>query len=186
MTWWSTEEFAQSHSPSSTKTTRTSKSWTSLPYMECTPPWQAWLLLGDSHSIKTQLVACHISLMNTASSNALKISLPAKSILWPKNHVMEKLTEKQLSELQNLEPGWTVSSDSNAIETEIIFASFKAAWEFMEKVALSAEQLNHHPEWSNVYNRVNIRLTTHDTGGLTMRDFQLAQAINSALNTGSI
>lgn len=99
---------------------------------------------------------------------------------------MEKLTEKQLSELQNLEPGWTVSSDSNAIETEIIFASFKAAWKFMEKVALSAEQLNHHPEWSNVYNRVNIRLTTHDTGGLTMRDFQLAQAINSALNTRSI
>ena len=99
---------------------------------------------------------------------------------------MEKLTEKQLSELQNLEPGWTVSSDSNAIETEIIFANFKAAWEFMEKVALSAEQLNHHPEWSNVYNRVNIRLTTHDTGGLTMRDFQLAQAINSALNTRSI
>jgi len=98
---------------------------------------------------------------------------------------MKQLTSKQLSELQNLQPGWTLSSDGNAVETEIVFTDFKAAWEFMKKIAVSAEQLNHHPEWSNVYNKVSIRLTTHDTGGLTTRDLQLAQAIDFVLSAHS-
>ena len=96
---------------------------------------------------------------------------------------MDRLTEKQLSELQQLKPGWSLSADGKAVETKIIFADFKAAWGFMSEIAESAEQLNHHPEWSNVYNKVSIRLTTHDTDGLTTRDLQLAQAIELALNS---
>ena len=59
-----------------------------------------------------------------------------------------------------------------------MFADFVEAFGFMTRVALLAETANHHPEWSNVYNRVEIDLTTHDAGGITERDFKLAQRIN--------
>jgi 4a-hydroxytetrahydrobiopterin dehydratase len=59
-----------------------------------------------------------------------------------------------------------------------VFADFVEAFGFMTRVALLAETANHHPEWSNVYNRVEIDLTTHDAGGITERDFKLAQRIN--------
>ena len=96
---------------------------------------------------------------------------------------MEALSEAQLTELLQLKPGWSLSDDGKSVETQIVFADFITAWAFMSEVAQSADQLNHHPEWSNVYNRVSIRLTTHDTDGLTIRDLQLAQAIELALNT---
>ena len=74
--------------------------------------------------------------------------------------------------------GW--SRDGDAIRSEWRFADFAAAFGFMAQVALVAERLNHHPEWSNVYSRVVIRLTTHDVGGLTSLDFELASAIEAA------
>ena len=67
--------------------------------------------------------------------------------------------------------------DDNGIEKEFRFQSFVKAFEFMAQVAVAAEDLKHHPEWTNVYNKVQIRLTTHDSGGVTNKDFDLALAI---------
>jgi 4a-hydroxytetrahydrobiopterin dehydratase len=71
--------------------------------------------------------------------------------------------------------GWTLSNDGTAILKTFRFRGFRDAMAWMMRAGFEAEQLNHHPEWSNVYNRVDVRLTTHDTGGLTMKDIDLAQ-----------
>lgn len=78
-------------------------------------------------------------------------------------------------------PDWTLRADGLAIERRFKFADFSQAFAFMTRVALLAEQANHHPEWSNVYNRVDIVLTTHDAGGLSQRDVALATAIGGLL-----
>lgn len=75
-------------------------------------------------------------------------------------------------------PEWRLRSDGLAIEREFRFESFSEAWAFMNRVALVAEKHDHHPEWSNVYNRVSITLTTHDAGGLSERDTKMARAID--------
>lgn len=77
-----------------------------------------------------------------------------------------------LSEL----PGW--SREGDFIARDFRFDDFVGAFSFMAAVAMLAERADHHPEWSNVYNRVTIRLTTHDANGLTRRDFDLAGAID--------
>jgi 4a-hydroxytetrahydrobiopterin dehydratase len=71
--------------------------------------------------------------------------------------------------------GWT--SDGTAIERTFRFADFSEAWAFMSRVALLAERHDHHPDWRNAWGRVDIRLTTHDAGGLTEKDVALARAI---------
>jgi 4a-hydroxytetrahydrobiopterin dehydratase len=71
--------------------------------------------------------------------------------------------------------GWTLDGDSKAIEKEFLFKGFNGAFGFMTRVALAAERHNHHPEWSNVYNRVTIRWTTHSEGGVTDLDLKLAR-----------
>jgi 4a-hydroxytetrahydrobiopterin dehydratase len=73
--------------------------------------------------------------------------------------------------------GWRLRDDLLAILREFKFADFSEAFAFMTRVALLAEKLDHHPEWSNVYNRVTITLTTHDAGGLSERDVAMARAI---------
>ena len=78
-------------------------------------------------------------------------------------------------------PDWTLRADGLAIEREFKFKTFSQAWAFMSRVALLAEKHDHHPEWSNVYNRVAITLTTHDAGGLSERDAKLARAIDKLL-----
>lgn len=70
---------------------------------------------------------------------------------------------------------WTDVEGRDAITRSYRFADFNAAWGFMSRLALIAESMNHHPEWFNVYNRVDITLTTHDVGGLSARDIRLAQ-----------
>jgi 4a-hydroxytetrahydrobiopterin dehydratase len=72
--------------------------------------------------------------------------------------------------------GWSEVEDRDAIRKTYHFSSFVEAWGFMSKVALLAEKMDHHPEWFNVYNRVEIILTTHDAGGLSERDIRLAHA----------
>jgi len=75
--------------------------------------------------------------------------------------------------------GWTDDAKRDAIVKTFVFANFVEAFGFMAKVALVAERLDHHPEWSNVYKTVNVLLTTHDAGGLTSKDVELARAMNA-------
>ena len=76
-------------------------------------------------------------------------------------------------------PYWTVDQTSGgSIHREFQFADFNEAFAFMTRVARHADAMDHHPEWKNVYNRVSIRLTTHDAGGLTEKDLKLAKAID--------
>jgi 4a-hydroxytetrahydrobiopterin dehydratase len=75
--------------------------------------------------------------------------------------------------------GWSLVEGRAAITRTIKFADFSAAFGFMTRVALAAEKLDHHPEWFNVWNRVEITLSTHDAGGLTDRDVKLAKMIDS-------
>ena len=83
--------------------------------------------------------------------------------------------------LQSL-PGWSAhDGPREAITRKLVFADFNAAFGFMTRVALLAEKADHHPEWSNVYNRVEITLTTHDAGGLSQRDIDLAKGIEALL-----
>ncbi|KAM4748575.1 pterin-4-alpha-carbinolamine dehydratase 2 [Rhinophrynus dorsalis] len=83
-----------------------------------------------------------------------------------------------LQELQSL--GWTEIAEKDAIYKEYKFKTFNQAFGFMTRVALQAEKMNHHPEWFNVYNKVQITLTTHDCGRLTKKDLKLAQFIEKA------
>ncbi len=77
-------------------------------------------------------------------------------------------------------PGWAVLEDRDAVQKAFEFDDFNAAWGFMTRVALAAEKADHHPEWFNVYNRVEITLTTHDADGLSQRDVDLAAVIDRA------
>jgi 4a-hydroxytetrahydrobiopterin dehydratase len=87
-----------------------------------------------------------------------------------------KLTESEIQDkLHNLS-GWEKTGE--AISREYVFKDFVSAFGFMASAALIAEKLNHHPEWSNVYNRVSVKLSTHDVGGLSELDFELAERLN--------
>ena len=79
--------------------------------------------------------------------------------------------------LQGLD-GWSLSSDGGSIRRSFVFKNFSEAFAFMTRVALAAEKMNHHPEWSNVYKTVDVTLNTHDAGGLTDLDFELARKMN--------
>jgi 4a-hydroxytetrahydrobiopterin dehydratase len=90
--------------------------------------------------------------------------------------MVAKLTDAEIAAALPDVPGWTRNGDG--IERQYKFADFTQAFGFMARVALLAEKADHHPEWSNVYNKVDIRLTTHDAGGISARDFALARAID--------
>ncbi len=89
-----------------------------------------------------------------------------------------QLTNAERDEALGTLSEWTLRGDGLAIEREFRFKTFSEAWAFMNRVALLAEKYDHHPEWSNVYNRVAITLTTHDAGGLSERDTKMARAID--------
>lgn len=95
--------------------------------------------------------------------------------------MVNKLTDEDLTqELATLD-GWTRLIDRDAIFKSFKFNNFKTAWGFMNRVAELAEEINHHPEWFNVYSRVDITLTTHDAGGLSELDIKMAKTIDSYL-----
>ena len=95
---------------------------------------------------------------------------------------MKTLDADQLATLNHDLPLWRREGDT-ALLRDLVFADFKAAFAFMTEVAAVADRMDHHPEWSNVYNRVSIRLTTHDAQGLTQRDVALAHSIDTAAGT---
>jgi 4a-hydroxytetrahydrobiopterin dehydratase len=92
-----------------------------------------------------------------------------------------QLTEAERTEALAALSGWTLRDDGLAITRDLRFADFNEAFAFMTRVALQAEKSDHHPEWSNVYNRVSITLTTHDAKGLSARDVGLARFIDGVL-----
>ncbi len=88
---------------------------------------------------------------------------------------MEKLDSNEVAGQLSTLKGWAYDHERGAITREFVFSDFAQAFAFMTQIALAAEKNNHHPEWSNVYNRVVITLTTHDADGLTQRDIDLAR-----------
>ena len=92
-----------------------------------------------------------------------------------------ELTDAECDALLAGNREWSLAREGKAIERTFRFGDFSEAWGFMNRVALLAEQHDHHPEWFNVYNRVEITLTTHDAGGLSQRDADMAAAIEKLL-----
>jgi len=90
--------------------------------------------------------------------------------------VRRKLNDDEIRTRLGEIPGWCFGN--GRLRREFRFTDFNAAFGFLTRVALVAERMDHHPEWSNVYNRVTIELATHDVGGLTELDFELASAIS--------
>jgi 4a-hydroxytetrahydrobiopterin dehydratase len=91
---------------------------------------------------------------------------------------MQKLDAAARQGLAKRLPQWRLLADRDAIQRDFTFADFSAAFGFMARTALVAEKLDHHPEWRNVFNRVEVTLSTHDAGGLTERDVSLAEAMD--------
>ena len=92
---------------------------------------------------------------------------------------MIKLSESIIEEkLKNL-PGWSLKNEK--LYKEFQFNNFNQAFGFMTRAAMEIEKMNHHPEWFNVYNRITVELTTHDAGGITDNDVNLARILNSLI-----
>ena len=89
------------------------------------------------------------------------------------------LSPDEVSRLVESLDGWEL--DGVSLRRQLVFASFVEAFGFMAQVALVAERLDHHPNWSNVYNRVDIAITTHDAGGLTALDFEFVRRVDAIL-----
>jgi 4a-hydroxytetrahydrobiopterin dehydratase len=95
--------------------------------------------------------------------------------------MVEALSETERAEALDGLPDWDYDEGRDAIRRSIVFTDFAEAFGFMTQVALIAEKANHHPEWTNVWNRVEVLLTTHDAGGLSHRDVELAETIDAIL-----
>ncbi|MEM8764006.1 MAG: 4a-hydroxytetrahydrobiopterin dehydratase [Bacteroidota bacterium] len=93
---------------------------------------------------------------------------------------MEKLNPTQIETQLTALDGWTY--DNGSLGKTYIFDDFKAAFSAMTRIAFECEAMNHHPNWENVYNRLAIQLNTHDAGGVTELDFELAQKIEGIVN----
>jgi 4a-hydroxytetrahydrobiopterin dehydratase len=83
-----------------------------------------------------------------------------------------------MEDQMDIPDGWTKSTDGKALEKSFRFKDFSEAFAFLTRIAMHAEKVDHHPEFTSVWNRVDFRLTTHDANGVTARDVQLAQAID--------
>jgi len=100
---------------------------------------------------------------------------------------MEKLAKSQdIESFIKKNKGWKKIKSRSALQKQFTFSDFNAAFAFMTRVAMVAEKMNHHPEWFNVYNRVDVTLSTHDADGITALDFKLAEFMESVSSgTGS-
>ena len=91
---------------------------------------------------------------------------------------MKKLTIEELKAALKRLPDWQLAKDREAITRKFQFVDFDAAFSFMTRCALLAAKMDHHPEWFNVYNKVEVTLATHDAGGVTAKDVELATAMD--------
>lgn len=96
--------------------------------------------------------------------------------------MVEQLSEAERADALDGLPEWDHDAGRDAITRSFTFDDFSQAFAFMTQVALLAEKADHHPEWSNVWNRVDILLTTHDAGGLSGRDIDMARAIDTLVD----
>ena len=96
--------------------------------------------------------------------------------------MIEQLNETDRADALDGLPDWDYDEARDAITRRFGFSDFSEAFAFMTRVAMLAETADHHPEWSNVYNRVDILLTTHDAGGLSVRDIELAERIDALID----
>ncbi|MGC6476067.1 MAG: 4a-hydroxytetrahydrobiopterin dehydratase [Parvibaculales bacterium] len=94
--------------------------------------------------------------------------------------MLEKLSTQQRRDAMKKLPSWKKTRGREAIEKTFVFTSFSTAFAWMTRVALRAEQMDHHPEWFNVYNTVKVTLTTHDVGGLSQLDIDLAKFMDKS------
>ena len=92
---------------------------------------------------------------------------------------MIRLSEVEINEELKHLSGWSVENEK--LHKEFQFDSFNQAFGFMTRAAMEIEKMNHHPEWFNVYNRISVELTTHDAGGITDNDVNLARILNSLI-----
>lgn len=97
----------------------------------------------------------------------------------------QRLVAEELDQILADLPGWSLRDDGKVLIKTFKFRNFAVAFGFMSECALVAERLNHHPEWSNVYSRVDVALTTHAVSGLTMHDVRLAKAMERAAQARS-
>jgi 4a-hydroxytetrahydrobiopterin dehydratase len=93
---------------------------------------------------------------------------------------MKALSEKEINEKLNGFEGWEY--EDGAIHTSLEFDDFKDAFTAMTRIAFEAEKMQHHPDWANVYNTLNISLSTHDANGVTEKDFELAGVIDGLVS----
>ncbi len=96
--------------------------------------------------------------------------------------MIAKLTGEERSQALATLSGWAPAEGRDAIQKSFRFKDFNEAFGFMSRVALMAEKMDHHPEWFNVYNRVEVTLATHDAGGVTDRDVRLARFMDEAVS----
>lgn len=99
---------------------------------------------------------------------------------------MMKLAIDDLKQALKRLPDWTLAKDREAITRKFQFADFDAAFSFMTRCALMAAKMDHHPEWFNVYNKVEVTLATHDAGGVTQKDIDLAAAMDGYAAMGAM
>ncbi|KAM3868545.1 pterin-4-alpha-carbinolamine dehydratase 2 [Diretmus argenteus] len=120
---------------------------------------------------------CRLASLSSLSPVSRNASKMASDSQW----LSQADREQVLMELRAT--GWVEVVDRDAIYKELHFKTFNQAFGFMSRVALQAEKMNHHPEWFNVYNKVQVTLTTHDCGGLSKRDIKMAKFIDKVALT---
>lgn len=98
--------------------------------------------------------------------------------------MIEQLNEEERADMLDRLDEWDYDEGRDAISRQFLFTDFSECFAFMTRVAMLAEVQGHHPEWSNVWNRLDITLTTHDAGGLSVRDLAMAEAIDAMFDPG--
>ncbi|XP_050818421.1 pterin-4-alpha-carbinolamine dehydratase 2 isoform X1 [Gopherus flavomarginatus] len=134
---------------------------------------------GGGVGLRLALFGARLAAAASAGQGGARPGLRSLSAMSSQSHWLT--TEERTQVLLELKAsGWSELGERDAIYKEFNFKTFNQAFGFMTRVALQAEKMNHHPEWFNVYNKVQITLISHDCGGLTKRDVKLAQFIDKA------